>query len=140
MSSWNHWRTALPAYLRISLSFFVQIAGPALVILLLVTLWTGFTTDHWAISHEGLAIALIFGGLFSVLALVTAVGSDIYRNRRAAEPTVAWQPQLMWRIFLYLGAIFFLAAAFLSYHQGAWLSVLFIAFAAFSAIVARKYF
>jgi hypothetical protein len=50
---------------------------------------------------------LIFGGFFFLLALVTAVSEDIRRNRTAMERTVAWNPQLMWRNFIYLGAVGF---------------------------------
>jgi hypothetical protein len=46
----------------------------------------------------------------------------------------------MWQTFLYLTALFFFVAAFLAYHQGVWLCVLFIAFATGAAISAKKCF
>ena len=50
-------------------------------------------TGHW--SSTGSALAMIFGGFFFVLALATAVGEDIWRNRTAEERTMAWNPQLI---------------------------------------------
>jgi len=118
----------------------VTFSAAPLVIVLLSTLWTGLTNNQWAVNRTGVAIALIFGGFFFLLAVVTAVGADIQRNWKSREPTVAWNPQLMWRTFLYLGTLFFFVAAFLAYHQGAWLSVGFLAFAVFSAVTAKKCF
>jgi hypothetical protein len=46
----------------------------------------------------------------------------------------------MWRNFLYLSTSFFLVAVFLAYHQGAWLSVVFLALAIFLAITVKKCF
>jgi len=83
---------------------------------------------------------LIFGGFFFFLALATAIGDDIQRNWKARERTLAWHPQLMWKVFLYLETVFFFVATFLAYNQGAWLSVLFLGFAIGSAITAKKCF
>jgi hypothetical protein len=93
-----------------------------------------------AVNRISLEFALTFGGFFFVLPFLTAVGDDIHRNWDAQERTVAWNPLLMWKTLLYLGALFFFVAAFLAYHQGAWLSLLFIAFAVGSALAARKCF
>ena len=72
-------------------------------------------TGHW--PSTGIAFSLVFSGFFFVLALATAVGEDIRRNRTTEERTIAWNPQLMWRNFIYLGAVGFFVAAFLAYHQ-----------------------
>ena len=138
MSPGNHWRTALPTYLRLSFAYAVTLSIAPLAIALLAGLWTMVRTGHW--SSTGIALAMVFGGFFFVLALVTAVGEDIRRNWTAQERTIAWNPQLMWRNFIYLGAVGFFIAAFLAYHQGAWLSVLFLAFSIGSLITARKCF
>jgi len=134
----DHWRTALPTYLRLSLAYAVTLSIAPLTIALLAGLWAKIRTGHW--PGTGIALALIFGGFFFVLALATAVGEDIRRNRTARERTVSWNAQLMWRNFIYLGAVGFFVAAFLAYHQGAWLSVLFSAFSIGSFITARKCF
>lgn len=47
---------------------------------------------------------------------------------------------MMWKAFLYPGTLFFFIAAFLAFHQGASLSVLFIAFGIGSAIAAKRCF
>jgi hypothetical protein len=105
---------------------------------LLAGVWQKFRTGSWPTT--GIVLALIFGGFFFLLALATVVGEDIRRNRNARKRTIEWNPQLMWRNFIYLGALGFFVAAFLAYHQGAWLSVLFVAFSIFSLITARKCF
>ena len=138
MPSDNHWRTALPTYLRLSFAYTVTLSIAPLAITLLASLWARVRTGHW--PSTGIALALFFGGFFFVLALATAVVEDIRRNRTAPERTIAWNPQLMWRNFIYLGAVGFFVAAFLSYHQGAWLSVFFLAFSIGSLITARKCF
>jgi hypothetical protein len=138
MSPGNHWRTALPTYLRLSFAYAVTLSIAPLAIALLAGLWTMVRTGHW--SSTGIALAIIFGGFFFVLALATAVGEDIRHNRTAQERRIAWNPQLMWRNFIYLGAVGFFVAAFLSYRQGAWLSLFFLAFSIGSLITARKCF
>jgi len=138
MKAESHWQTALPTYLKLSFSYAVRFSIAPLGIGLLASLWTMISTGHWVINRAGIAFALIFGGFFFLLALVTAVSEDIRRNRTAMERTVAWNPQLMWRNFIYLSAVGFFVAAFLAYHQGAWLSVCFLAFSVGSLITVRK--
>lgn len=138
MSADRHWRTALPTYLKLSFSFAVILSIAPLVIALLASLWTRVRTGNW--PGTGIALVLIFGGFFFLLALVTAVSEDIRRNWAVQEPTVAWNPQLIWRNFIYLAGVGFFVAAFLAYHQGLWLSVFFLAFSVGSLITARKCF
>jgi hypothetical protein len=138
MSLDNHWRTALPTYLRLSFAYAVELSIAPLAMAVFAGLWAKVRTGHW--SSTGIAVAFVFGGFFFLLALATAVGEDIRRNRTAQERTIAWNPQLMWRNFIYLGSVFFFVAAFLAYHQGAWLSVLFFVFSIASLITARKCF
>jgi hypothetical protein len=114
--------------------------APPLAIALVDTMWTGLTKHRLTINRINVEFALSFGGLFFVLSLFTAVGDDIRRNWGVQERTVAWNPYLVWKTFLYLGALFFFVAAFLAYHQGASLSVLFIVFAIGSAIATKKCF
>jgi hypothetical protein len=140
MEKKRYWRTVLPAYLKISFSYFVAFSAAPLAIVLVSTLWVGLRTGRWTINRVGVELALIFGGFFFVLALATAIGDDVQRNWKTTERTLAWHPQLMWKTFLYLGAVGFLVAAFLAYHQGVWLTVEFLAFSVFSAIVAKKCF
>ena len=134
----DHWRTALPTYLRLSFGYAVTLSIAPLTIALLAGLWAKIHTGRW--PSTGIALALILGSFFFLLALATAVSEDIRRNRTAQECTIAWNPQLMWRNFIYLGAVGFCVAAFLAYHQGAWLSMLFLAFSIGSFITARRCF
>ena len=138
MTSDNHWRTALPTYLRFSFAYAVSLSIAPLAIALLAGAWAKIRTGHW--PSTGIALALIFGGFFFLLALATAVSEDIQRNRTAQERTIEWNPQLMWRNFIYVGAVGFFIAAFLAYHQGAWLTVFFLAFSIGSLVTARKCF
>jgi hypothetical protein len=132
-----HWKRALPFYLQISLRFsFVGWAAP-LTLTLLATIWVGLTERRFAINRAGLVYAAIFGTFFFLLAFLTAVGDDLCRNHGTQEATIAWNPSLVWRVFLYGVALFFLIAAFLAYHQGVWLSVTFVFFSIGSAIAAR---
>jgi len=140
MTAASHWKIALPYYLRISFLYSAIGWAPSLVITLVVTMWTALTQHRLVVNRVSVEFALTFGGFFFVLSLFTAVGDDIRRNWNAQERTVAWNPRLMWKTFLYLGAMLFFAAAFLAYHQGASLSVLFIVFAVSSALVAKKCF
>ena len=140
MNSTLHWKKALPYYLRVS--FLYSMIGwlAPLVITLVDSIWTGLTKHRLAVNRVGVEFALSFGGFFFLLPLLTAVGDDIHRNWGAQECTVAWNPRLVWKTFLYLGALFFFVAAFLVYHQGVWLSVFFICCAIGSAITAKKCF
>lgn len=140
MNAARYWKTALPHYLKISLLNSAIGWAPPLVITLISAIWAGLTTHRVVVNRAGVELSLVFGGLFFGLTLLTAVGDDIRRNWGAQEPLVAWNPLLMWKTFLYLGALLFFVAAFLSYHQGAWLSVLFIAFAIGSGIAAKRCF
>lgn len=137
MSGARHWKKALPIYLRLSLRFSLVAWALPLALTLLATLWVELTQRRFIISRAGLAYAAIFGAFFFLLALTAAVGDDLHRNREAQEATVAWNPALVWRTFLYLSALFFLVAAFFAYHQGAWLSALFIFFFLGCATVAK---
>jgi hypothetical protein len=138
MKAENYWREALPTYLRLSVSFGVMVAFAPLVVAVLASIWTGIRTGHW--PTVGLAFALILGGFFFVLSLVTAIVEDMRRNWRAHIRTTMWNTQLVWRNFIYLGAAGFFIAAFLAYHQGVWLTVFFLAFSVGSLLTARKCF
>ena len=140
MTAALHWKVALPYYLRVSFLYSAIAWAPPLAVVLVGAMWTGFTRHRLTVSRLNLEFALIFGGFFFVLTLLTAVGDDIHRNWGAHERTVTWNPLLVWKSFLCLGALFFFVAFFLAYHQGASLSVLFIAFAIGSAIAAKKCF
>jgi hypothetical protein len=135
-----HWKIALPYYLRVSFVYSAIGWAVPLAITLVDTMWIGLTKHRLAVNRITVEFALTFGGFFFVLTLLTAMGDDMRRNWDAQERTVAWNPLLMWKIFLYLGALFFFVAAFLAYHQGASLSVLFIGFAIGSALAAKKCF
>ena len=138
MKTNSHWRTALPTYLKLSFSYAVMLSIAPLAIAILASVWTMVRTGHW--PSTSIALALIFTGFFFLLAMATAVGEDIRRNWTAQERGIAWSPKLMWRNFIYLGAVGFFVAAFLAYHQGVWLSVFFVAFSIGSLITARKCF
>jgi hypothetical protein len=140
MNTRTYWRAALPAYLKISFLYFVMASAGPLAIAFLAMLWTGISTGLWTIDRVGVRLGLTFGGFFFVLALLTAIGADIWRNWGVQERTVAWSPELFLRNLIYFGALFFFVATFLSYHQGAWLSVLFFAFSIGSLITAKKCF
>jgi hypothetical protein len=135
-----HWKKALPYYLRVS--FLYSMIGwlAPLGFTLVDSIWTSLTKHRLAVNRVGVESALSFGGFFFLLPLLTAVVDDIHRNWGAQERTVAWNPRLVWKTFLYLGALFSFVAAFLAYHQGVWLSVFFIGFAIGSAITAKKCF
>src|SRR5258708_23185138 len=97
-----------------------------LVITLVDSIWTGLTKRRLAVNRVG--VEFVFGGFFFLLPLLTAVGDDIHRNWGAQECTVAWNPRLVWKTFLYLGALFFFVAALLAYHQAICLTASFISF------------
>ena len=111
-----------------------------LAITLASTIWIGFTKHRLAVNRTGMEFAFAFGGFFFLLALITAVGDDVRRNWGVQTRTMAWNPLLMWKVLLYLCSAFFCAAAFLAYHQGAWLTVEFIVFSIGSAITAQRCF
>src|SRR4051812_18535877 len=138
MTGSDHWRRALPRYLRFAFSYTLTLSIVPLAIALIDGDWVRIRTGHWPTT--GIALALIFAGFFFLLAFATDVGEDIRRTRTDHEPTIAWDPLLMWRNFIYLGAVGFFAASFLAYHQGPWLSVFFLAFSTASLITARKCF
>jgi hypothetical protein len=140
MNAALYWKIALPCYLKVSFLYSAIGWAPPLAITLVDAIWTGITKHRLAINRTGMEFAMAFGGFFFLLPLLTALGDDIHRNWGVQERIVAWNPLRMWKTFAYLGALFFFVAAFLSYHQGVWLSVFFIAFAIGSAIIARKYF
>jgi hypothetical protein len=140
MTAARHWEAALPTYLRIAVKYFVIASVPPLVVVAVMSLMTAPATHHLVINRVGIESSFIFGGIFFLLAFLSAVIDDVQRNWKAQKPTVAWNPQLLWRNFIYLGAVGFFAAAFLAYHQGAWLSVFFLAFSIGALITARKCF
>jgi hypothetical protein len=140
MNAVAYWKIALPYYLKVAFVYSAIGWATPLAITLSGTIWTGLTKHRLAVNRVGVEFALAFGGFFFLLALLTAVGHDIHRNWGAQERIVTWNPLLMWKVFLYLGALVFSVAAFLAYHQGARLSVLFIAFAIGSAIAAKRCF
>jgi hypothetical protein len=139
MNAALYWKTALPYYLKVSFLYSAIGWAPPLTITLASTMWTGLTTHRVAINR-GVEFALVFGGFFFALTLLTAVGDDIRRNWGTQERIVAWNPFLMWKTVLYLGALLFFVAAFLAYHRGVWLSVLFIVFAVGSTFAAKRCF
>ena len=105
----NHRRTALPTYLKLSFSYAVMLPIPPVAVALLAT------------RHSGQGLASVTGPSIVQAshwhALIAAVGEDIRRNWTVQERTVPWNPKLMWRNFIYLGAVGFFLAAFLAYHQ-----------------------
>ena len=111
---------------------------PPLAVIAAMSLLTALGIRRLIISRVGIELAFIFGGIFFLLAFLSAVIDDVQRNCKTQEPTVAWNPQLLWRNFSYLGAVGFFIAAFLAYHQGAWLSVFFFGFSIGSLVTARK--
>jgi hypothetical protein len=140
MTAGRHWQTAIPTYLMISIKYFVMTSVPPLAVITAMSLLTALGTRRLIINRVGIELSFIFGGIFFLLAFLSAVIDDVQRNWKTQEPTVAWNPQLLWRNFIYLGAVGFFFAAFLAYHQGAWLSVFFLAFSIGSLVTARKCF
>jgi hypothetical protein len=140
MTAGRHWQTAIPTYLMISLRYFLTTSLPPLAVVVAMSLLTALRTHRLVISRIGIELSLIFGGIFFVLAFLSAGIDDVRRNWKTQESTVAWNPQLLWRNFIYLGAVGFFVAAFLAYHQGAWLTVFFLAFSLASLVTARKCF
>jgi hypothetical protein len=112
------------ASFRFSLIFWVL----PLALVLVGMVWIAVTTHHVVVDRVGLGLTIAFGGGLFFLALITSLAADLYRNREVQEGTIEWSPALVWKAFLYLGAFFFLVAAFLAYHQGVWLSVGFVCF------------
>jgi hypothetical protein len=72
-----------------------------------------------------MAFGLAIGAGFFGAMLGTAIGHDLLRNRAQTVPVPEYNPLLFWKLFLYAGSLMFLAAVFLSYRQGWWLSVEF---------------
>jgi|SRR5271163_3092762 len=140
MSLANHWRKALPYYLKASFRFSLIFWVLPLAVVFVGMIWIAVTTHQLVVSRVGLGLTITFGGGFFLLALVTSLAGDLYRNREVQKGTIEWNPALVWKAFIYLGAFFFLVAAFLAYHQGVWLSVGFICFSISSAIVATVCF
>lgn len=136
MISASHWRKALPYYLKASFRFSLIFWVPPLAVVVLGTVWIAVTTRHVVVSRPGLGLAITFGAGFFLLALLTSLAADLYRNREAREGTIEWNSALIWKTFVYFSAFFFLIAAFFAYHQGTWLSVGFVGFSIGSAIVA----
>jgi len=140
MSSASHWRKALPYYLKASFRFSLIFWVLPLAVVLVGMIWIAVTTHHLVVNRVGLGLTITFGGGFFLLALITSLAADLYRNREVQEGTIEWNPTLVWKAFICLGAFFFLVAAFLSYHQGMWLSIGFVCFSIGSAIVATVCF
>jgi hypothetical protein len=135
----QYWARALRYYLKISfLNSFVFWAVPLLLALVSAAV-NAFAKHRWEISRKALVLAGFFGGFMFLLTLFTAIGNDIYANWGTAEREIVWDPLLVWRVFLYLGCLMFLGAAFMAYHQGLWLSVLFGFFSVASAIAAKRW-
>jgi hypothetical protein len=107
MSAANHWRKALPYYLQVSLRFSLMFWVLPLAVVLIGTVWIGITTHHLVVNRVGLGLSMTFGGGFFLLALLTSVAADVYRNRGVQERTIEWNPALVWKAFLYLGAFSF---------------------------------
>jgi hypothetical protein len=137
MNPAHHWKKALPYYLRVSIRFSAIFWAPPLAVVLIGAVWLGLTNHHLAISRVGLGLAITFGAFFFLLAFLTAVGDDIHRNWRTQEPTVEWNARLVWKTFLYVGALFFIVASFFAYRQSVWTSVTFAFLSVGSAITAR---
>ena len=141
MSAANHWRKALPWYLKASFRFSLVFWITPLAVVLIGAIWIWVTTHHLVVSRAGLELTVAIGGGFFLLALMTSLAADVYRNRGVQEGTIVWNPNLTWKVFVYLGAFFLMAAAFPAYHQGAWLSAgCFVCFSIGSAIVATVCF
>ena len=140
MTAHRHWQKAIPTYLTISFKYFVTISVPLLVVVVARSLLTSLGTHRFEISRLGIECSFILGGIFFLLAFLSAVVDDLLRNWKTQEPTVEWNPHLLWRNFIYVGAVMFFTAAFLAYQQGAWLTVVFLAFSIASLITCEKMF
>jgi hypothetical protein len=122
----------------ISLRYFLTTSLPPLALVVARSLLTALRTHRLVINRIGVELSLIFGGIFFLLGFLSAAIDDVRRNWKTQKPTVAWNPLLLWRNFIYLGAVGFFIAAFLAYHQGAWLTVFFLAFSIASLVTAKK--
>jgi hypothetical protein len=111
-----------------------------LAVTLVSTLWMGLINHRLTVNRTGVMFAFVLGCFFFLLALLTAVGDDVHRNWGAHARTVAWNSLLMWKVLLYFGSSLFCVAAFLAYHQGISLSMVFIVLAIVSAVAAQKCF
>ena len=90
----------------ISLKFFVMTSVQPLAVIAAISLLAALgTTRRLIINRVGIELSFIFGGIFFLLAFLSAVIDDVRRNWKTQEPSVAWNPQLLWRNFIYLGAV-----------------------------------
>jgi hypothetical protein len=112
MSLVSHWRKAMPFYLKASFRFSLIFWILPLAIVFLGMIWVAVTTHQLVVNRVGLGLTITYGGGFFLLAFVTSLATDLYRNREVQEGTIEWKPDLVWKAFIYLGAFFFLVAAF----------------------------
>jgi hypothetical protein len=115
MTAGRHWQKAIPRYLMISLRYFLTTSLPPLAVVVARSLLTALRTHRLLINRIGVELSLIFGGIFFLLAFLSAAIDDVRRNWKTQKPTVAWNPLLLWRNFIYLGAVGFFIAAFLDF-------------------------
>jgi hypothetical protein len=136
----QHWKKALPFYLKISFIYSAYVWVPTLVIFLLAIPWFIVTRHRMILPWKTLEFGVAFGAFFGLPILLTAVGNDLYKNWKSSEPAIRYDPALPTKALLGFGALFFITSAFLSYHQGWHLSVFFGVMALGSLIVLRKCF
>jgi cytochrome bd-type quinol oxidase subunit 2 len=118
-----------------------------LVVTVLGALWAGFRTGgswqgSWDLFRQGVSLSAALGGAFFAFVLAVAVGDDLRRNWGRPQRTLAWNPLLIWKVFLSGGAVMFMLFAWFSWEQDHVLpiSLSFVAFSVFSLVVAIKCF
>ena len=136
----QHWRNAFPIYLKVCFRYSAPIGLAPLFAVILFPVWTLITRHRFLVSWEVLAYVAVMWGFFFLLMLLTAIGNDVYRNWNSQRPVVHYDPTLPWLVFMYVGTAGFTAAAFLSYQQGWYLSLLFGVMALGCLMAARKCF
>jgi hypothetical protein len=140
----RYWPTALRYYAKVSLTQSAIVWAPGLAVSLLYACWTGITAKSLEASFRvlwaGASVAGPVGAAFFAFAFVIALGDDFRRNWGTRDRVLAWNPLLVWKVFLYCGCLMFSAFAWFSYRQdhSIGLGTFFLAFAIGSAVVARK--
>jgi hypothetical protein len=121
----NYWSHALRFYAKAAFVQSAVVWGTALLVPPVLWLLHGAERRSLRGALVIMAVGLAIGAGFFGAMLGTAIGHDLLRNRAQTEPLLEYNPLLFWKVFLYAGCLMFLAAAFLSYRQGWWLSVEF---------------
>jgi uncharacterized membrane protein len=85
----QYWKSALLYYLKISLWLSALGWLPALVVVLLHSIWVAVTDQRLMVSSLALEMGAIFGGFLFLLSFTTAIADDLYRNRGRSERILA---------------------------------------------------